>query len=104
MAYYRRNFRNYSKPTPRNIELKFTGTCICCGAVLKAGAVATYYPVGTIAGVTEGKVAHIGALDGTSKACFNHLKVSAVDHNVNDYAGDGLDSRYEDDCARACGL
>jgi len=48
--------------------------------------------------------AHIGGLDGTSKACFNHLKVSAVDHNVNDYAGDGLDSRYEDDCARACGL
>jgi hypothetical protein len=23
---------------------------------------------------------------------------------VNDYAGDGLDARYEDDCAARCGL
>ena len=102
MAY--RRFRNYSKPTVRNITVKYDGECACCGAAIKAGSIATYYPVGTIAGVTVGKITHLGGVDGTSKACFNHLKLATVDQNVNDYAGDGLDARYEDDCRERCGL
>lgn len=103
MGYYRRN-RYQSKPTSRNITVKYDGECICCGATIKAGSIATFYPVGTIAGVTESKIGHIGGIDGTSVACFNHLKANRVDQNLNDYAGDGLDARYEDDCARMCGL
>ena len=99
---YRRNFRQ-SKPTVRNITVKFAGTCACCGGVIKAGEMASFYPVGTIAGVHESRIAHIGGLDGNSVKCSGILK-GQVDRNVNDYAGDGLDSRYEDDCASRCGL
>lgn len=98
-----RRFRSYSKPTPRNIEVKFAGQCACCGGAIKAGEMATYYPAGTIAGCSVGKIAHIGGLDGNSTKCSGII-AGKRDAGLNDYAGDGLDSRYEDDCARQCGL
>jgi hypothetical protein len=101
MAY--RRYRNYSKPTARAITVKFAGTCACCGDQIRAGELAMYYPAGTIAGVPEGKIAHIGGLDGNSKKCAEVLK-SKHDAGLNNYAGDGLDSRYEDDCASRCGF
>jgi hypothetical protein len=99
-----RRFRSYSKPTPRNITVKFAGECACCGAQIKAGEFATYYPAGTIASVSEGRIAHIGGLEGNSQKCAGNIGAKMVDRGLNDYAGDGLDARYEDDCARACGL
>ena len=100
---YRRYYRP-SKPTPRNIEVKYAGKCACCGAEIKAGVIATYYPIGSIAGVNKSAIAHIGGLDGTSQVCFNHLKAKVADKSLNSYAGDGLDQRYEDDCKDRCGL
>jgi hypothetical protein len=101
MAY--RKFYRQSKPTMRNIEVKFAGTCACCGGAIKAGELASFYPVGTIAGVKESKIAHIGGLDGNSAKCSGVI-AGKIDQSLNDYAGDGLDSRYEDDCASRCGL
>ena len=101
MAY--RRFQRYSKPTVRNIAVKYAGNCACCGARIEVGSIATYYPVGTIASVTEAKIAHVGGLEGNSTTCFNVLK-NKVDAGLNDFAGDGLDSRYEDDCRDKCGL
>jgi hypothetical protein len=101
MAY--RRYRSYLKPTPRNMAVKFAGSCACCGATIKAGELATYYPAGTIAGISAGRIAHIGGLDGNSAKCSGIIK-AAYDAAANDFAGDGLDSRYEDECARNCGL
>jgi hypothetical protein len=101
MAY--RRFRRYSKPTPRTITAKYAGACACCGAKIDADELVTYYPAGTIAGVTEGKIAHVGGLDGNSAKCAGVIR-GAVDPSLNDYAGDGLDARYEDECAERCGL
>jgi hypothetical protein len=102
---YRRYQRNYSNPTPRNIEVKYAGPCACCGSTIKVGELATYYPAGTIAGVAEGRLAHMGGLEGTSIKCSNVLRAQYIaDRNINDFAGDGLDARYEDDCAARCGL
>ena len=105
MSYYR-NYRRPSKPTVRNITVKYAGECICCGSPIKAGEIATFYPAGTIASIHEGKIGHIGGLDGTSQKCFANLKAKSlvIDAGLNDYAGDGLDARYEDDCAARCGL
>ena len=130
MAY--RNFHRRARPTPRVITVKYAGKCACCGAEIKAGETATFYPAGTIASITEGKIGHIGGLEGTGARCTAELRKQAglppaprhcnhefrtctrgcgavcaaeVEHRaVNDYAGDGLDERYEDDCARQCGL
>ena len=102
MAY--RRFYRASKPTPRNIQVKYAAPCICCGAEIKAGEFATYYPSGTIAGITEGKLCHSGGLDGTSHKCYQELKKKHETASINDYAGDGLDSRYEDQCRDICGL
>lgn len=103
MAY--RRFKSYSKPIARNIEVKYAGKCACCGGVIKAGELATYYPIGTIAGVNEARLSHINGLEGNSQKCSDILRSRMVaDANINDYAGDGLDARYEDDCARICGL
>ena len=99
-----RRYQRYSKPTPRNITARFAGVCVCCGSPISAGEIVTYYPAGTIAGVHEGKISHIGGLEGNSKECSANLQQAIVDKSVNDYAGDGLDSRYEDDCASKCGL
>jgi hypothetical protein len=99
------------------ISVKYSGHCACCGAEIKAGETATYYPPGTIAGRTEGAIAHIGGLDGTSARCTAEIRKAqfpeyaaeiarreAGQRAVNDYAGDGLDARWEDDCAARCGL
>jgi hypothetical protein len=106
-SYGRSDYRRHSKPTPRNIAAKYEGKCACCGGVIKIGQVCTYYPAGTIAGVDMGRIAHVGGLDGNSEVCFNVLKAklaAGVDKSVNDYAGDGLDARWEDDCAERCGV
>lgn len=100
---YRNRYYRQSRPTPRNIQVKYAGQCACCGAQITVGAIATYYPIGTIAGVHVAKIAHVGGLDGTSQVCFNNLKARA-DNSLNAYAGDGLDQRYEDDCKDRCGL
>ena len=105
MAY--RRYRNYSKPSPRNITVKFAGECASCGGIIKAGSIATYYPVGTAAATALGHscIAHIGGLDGNSARCADILRAKYIDaQNTNDYAGDGLDARYEDQCREACGL
>lgn len=99
MAYSRTRFHRSARPTPRVITVKYAGKCACCGGTIKAGAMATYYPAGTIAGVTEARIAHVGGLDGTSATCAGVIR----DKAVNDYAGDGLDSRWEDSFADICG-
>ena len=104
---YRRysRYSRYSKPTPRTIEAKYAGKCICCGADLSKGEMVTYYPAGTIAGITEGKISHVGGLEGTSAKCSKENRAKLIEaRNLNDYAGDGLDARYEDDCRDRCGL
>jgi len=99
---YRRRFRS-SKPAARAITVKFAGKCICCGGIIAAGSIAEYYPVGTIAGVSEGKLAHINAVNGSSVACAVELR-NKQDSGLNSMAGDGLDERYEDQCRDDCGL
>lgn len=99
---YKRYYRP-SKPTTRNIEVKYSAPCACCGAIIKAGELATYYPIGTIAGCHEGKISHIGGLDGNSLKCAAHLR-NQLDAATNNYAGDGLDSRWEDSFRDTCGL
>lgn len=94
-------YRRYSKPVPRNITVRYAGKCACCGATIEAGTWATYYPAGTMAGVHVGQIAHTGGLDGNSATCAAKLR---ADVSLNDYAGDGLDQRYEDDCRDRCGL
>lgn len=99
-----RRYRNYSKPKVRTITVKYAGECECCGKMIQPGSMADYYPVGTIAGVHKPAIAHIGGLDGKSTVCFNELKRKQEDKGLNDYAGDGLDARYEDSCKDSCGL
>lgn len=40
-------------------------------------------------GVSEGRIAHVGGLDGNSVRCFTELRKQTVDAGTNDYAGDG---------------
>jgi hypothetical protein len=61
-------YRN-RKPQVRTITVKYAGQCACCGADIPAGAIADYYPAGTIAGRTTGAIAHMGGLDGNSARC-----------------------------------
>ena len=103
MAYGRRGYRA-SKPQVRTILAKYAGSCACCGAAIKAGERVHFYPVGTIAGRTTSAIAHVGGLDGDSARCSAELRKNFEARAVNDYTGDGLDARYEDDCARQCGL
>lgn len=98
MAY--RRFYRQARPQPRTLTVKYAAPCACCGALIKAGDVATYYPPGTIAGRTVGAIAHIGGLDGNSARCTAVLREQMA---VNDYAGAGLDARYEDQCSDMCG-
>ena len=103
MAY--RRFHTYRKPQVRTITVKYAGKCACCGQPIAAGEMADYYPVGTIAGRSEAAIAHIGGLDGNSAKCTAELRKQYVEQKaVNDYAGDGLDARYEDQCRDICGL
>jgi hypothetical protein len=68
--------------------------------MIGVGEYATYYPPGTIAGRTVGAIAHTGGLDGNSARCTAVLREQMA---VNDFAGDGLDARYEDQCFRETG-
>jgi hypothetical protein len=102
MPYYRKH--SYRKPQVRAITVKYAGECACCGGIIPVGAIADYYPVGTIAGVNKPMIAHLKAMEGNSVACSAELKRKAEDKGLNDYAGDGLDTRWEDDCKDACGL
>ncbi len=70
---YRRFYRN-SKPTVRAITVKYAGKCTCCGGAIPIGSIADYYPVGTIAGVHEPKIAHLKAMEGNSVACSLELR------------------------------
>jgi len=75
---------------------------MCCGGIIEAGRIADYYPIGTIAGVHESRLAHLEAVNGNSRACSEELK--RQDRGLNSFAGDGLDARYEDQCKDSCGL
>ena len=111
MAYRRYGYQRPAKPQARGIVVKYAGKCVCCGGAILPGESAMYYPVGTIASVTEPKIAHIGGLDGTSAKCTDVIRrarfpeyAAELDARaVNDYAGDGLDQRWEDDGAAICG-
>jgi hypothetical protein len=76
---YRSHYR--AKPKPRAITVKYQGQCVCCGALIKAGELATYYPVGTIYGVDVGKIGHLGGLDGNSAVCTANLR---REHHLDD--------------------
>jgi hypothetical protein len=95
------NFRRFrhSKPTVRTITVKYAGKCMCCGGLIEAGRIADYYPVGTIAGVHEAKIAHLKAVDGDSKACYAEGLKQQRDREFVD-----IDRQWEDDCKDRCGL
>lgn len=97
------SYRRYRKPSVHTITVKYAGKCACCGGTIPVGAIADYYPVGTIAGVNVPQLAHLKAMEGNSVACSSELKKRA-DTSLNAYAGDGLDARYEDECRDKCGL
>ena len=69
---------------PRDIIVKYAGACHTCGGTIARGSRARYFPG------NPGRIVHLTCAAG-------------VDPAVNDYAGDGLDSRYEDSCADICG-
>jgi len=115
MAYYGK-YRRASRPQVRVITVKYAGKCVCCGAEIKAGESAEYFPVGTIGSTNTPQIGHVGGLDGTGARCTAEIRKrdypeyhaetvarEAARRAVNDYAGDGLDARYEDQCADICG-
>ena len=69
------------RASPRVITVRYAGKCMNCGDTVAAGSQANYFPA-------QRKLAHM--------RCF--------DRAINDYAGDGLDARYEDQCRDICGL
>lgn len=96
-----RRFRP-SRPTPRDIRVKYAGKCACCGVMIAPGEFATYYPAGSFR--AEPAIAHCGGLDGNSARCAAEIgKSLRADAALNAYAGEGVDARYEDDCAAICG-
>jgi hypothetical protein len=100
MAY--RRFHRQSRPTPRDIVVKYAGKCACCGAMVAAGELATYYPAGSFR--AEAAIAHTGGLDGNNSRCATEIGRQMREREaVNDFAGEGVDTRYEDDCAEICG-
>lgn len=104
MAYHRYNNHRSTRPTVRTITAKFAGICACCAAPIKAGETVDYYPVGTIAGRATPAIAHPGGLDGTSSRCASELRKTFEARAVDDYAGAGLDERWEDEGRDICGL
>jgi hypothetical protein len=58
---------------------------------------ADYYPVGTIAGASEGRIAHVGGLDGNSARCTAEIRKRPDPGYVD------IDRQYEDQCADICG-
>ena len=91
-------YRNYRKPAVRTIAVKYAGPCACCGAQIKAGEMADYYPVGTIASRNTAAIAHVGGLDGNSPRCTGELRKRNTDPGFVD-----LDRMHEDSCADICG-
>jgi len=87
----------------RTITAKFASSCACCGAAIKAGDMVEYFPVGTIAGRDTAAVAHIGGLDGTSARCSAEIRKTFEERAVDDYAGRGLDDRWEEQGRDICG-
>ena len=83
---YRRYAHN--KPQPRNITVKYAGVCLCCGAAIPAGSIATYYPAGTLSGNMSG-IAHIGGLEGNSSRCSGEIANRRND-NMDSYVSEGL--------------
>lgn len=89
MAY--RNHYRTARPQPRAITVKYDGKCICCGAVIRAGSIATYYPVGTIASRIEAAIAHTGGLEGNSARCAGEIaKGMTNDRQAAAYVSEGL--------------
>lgn len=74
----------------KTISVKFAGKCACCGATIKAGELADYYPA-------RKQIAHIGGLDGNSARCSAEIK-QRIDAILVD-----IDRAYEDQCADICG-
>ena len=91
-------YRNHKSSGPRTIQVRYAGPCACCGARIEVGTLADYYPAGN---GKPAQIAHMGGLNGNSPQCYSVLR---ADHQTNDYAGDGLDARYEDQCRDMCGL
>ena len=58
--------RRAPSAAPRDLQVKYAGPCACCGVTIPAGALATYYPPGSIAGRASAAIAHLGGLDGNS--------------------------------------
>lgn len=92
--------RSSSKPTMRTIIVKFAGECACCGGAIKAGEMADYYPVGTIASRSTGAIAHMGGLQGNSPRCTGVLRRKL---ELEASGGFDIDRAYEDQCADICG-
>jgi hypothetical protein len=78
-AHMYRKYRTNRRPEARGLIVKYAAACICCGAEIKAGEYATYYPVGTIASQTEGKIGHPGGLEGNSARCTSNIAAGYVD-------------------------
>jgi hypothetical protein len=100
---YRRQFRSNARPQVRTLVVKYAGKCACCGATINVGELADYYPVGTIASRATPAIAHVGGLDGNSARCTAEIRKASDNAGVNDYAGEGLDMRWEDQGAEICG-
>jgi len=111
----RHNQRRRGRPEPRIITVKYAGTCRNCGETIAAGKTAEYFPAGS-AGENPAYIAHTrntwdeGQLVSdchmrkrTPEADAAAAKAVAERAASNAYAGDGLDARYEDDCAERCG-
>jgi hypothetical protein len=76
-----------SNNSPRTITVKYAGKCACCGALIKAGEIADYYPA-------KRQIAHRGGLDGNSPRCTAEIR-------NRDFVD--IDRQYEDQCADICG-
>ena len=86
MRYQRRSYQRNDQP--RAITVKFSGQCACCGATIKTGELATYYPA-------KRQIAHMGGLDGNSATCTAEIRRRSELIDV--------DRAYEDQCAEICG-
>jgi hypothetical protein len=73
----------------RTIRVKYPGKCACCGALIKAGEIADYYP-------SRRDIAHVGGLDGNSPRCTAELTKQQDPGFVD------LDRMYEDQCSEIC--
>ena len=91
----------------RTITVKYAGRCGCCGGEIKRGEIAEYDR-------KTRTIYHLGGPNGESTACYHEGRKRleaegkpAAELSRSKYsrvAEDPVDSAYEDDCARACGL